>query len=487
MRCVVRWGLAGCALALSGCDLAPTYHTPSVAVPAAFKEATPVAARPSAATAPWQPAQPADNLPRGPWWEAYGDAELSRLESQVDLDNQSLASTVAAYDQARAFAQEAEAGLLPTLGFGGNISTNKQSARRPLRSNGQPDYFGANTIEGQANYDVDIWGKARDAVASGKAAAQAGAAETEALRLGLHAELADDYVVLRGLDEQRRLLLNTVDAYGRALDLVQNRFRGDIASGVDVSQAQSQLASAKTQVSDVTARRQLLEHAIATLVGQPPAAFSIAESAAPIRQPSVPAGLPSTLLQRRPDIAAAERQVASANQLVGVARAGFYPSFSLGLTAGLQSNGINLFSLPLDFWSLGPAVSLPIFQGGLLRAQLASAKAALDGAAARYRATVLGAFQDVEDNLALLHWLQQATRDEDAAVSAAQRTVRLALTLYRDGAENYLQVVTAQTAALSAAQADLDLRTRRLQASVGLIRATGGGWTTADLPTPKTL
>jgi NodT family efflux transporter outer membrane factor (OMF) lipoprotein len=479
--------LTGCAALLGGCDLAPAYKPPAVTVPAAFKEE--VVDRPAGAQrkGPWQTAEPADALPRGAWWEAYRDAELDQLEAQVDVSNQTLAAAVSVYDQARAFAQEAEAGLYPNVGIGGTITANKQSALRPLRSKGQPSYYGANTIDGQASYELDVWGRVRDFVAAGKASAQASAADLEELRLSLHAELADDYVTLRGLDEQIRLLQNTVEGYARALALVQNRFRGDIASGVDVAQAETQLDTAKTQISDVTSRRQLLEHAIATLIGEAAPMFSLVQRAEPIRQPAVPAGLPSTLLQRRPDVAAAERQAASANQLVGVARAAFYPSFSLGLTGGLQSTGINLFSLPLDFWSLGPSVSLPVFEGGLRRAELAGARAAFEAAASRYRATVLNAFQDVEDNLALLHWLQQATRDEDAAVAAAQRSVSMALTLYRDGAENYLQVITAQTAALQAEQTALDLRTRRLQASIGLIRATGGGWTTADLPSSKSL
>ena len=315
-------------------------------VPNAFKEE--VVAKPGRQpkTGPWQPAQPADAAPRGPWWEAYRDPELNRLEAQVDVANQTLAATVAVYDQARAFAQEAEAGLYPTVGVGGTITTNKQSTRRPLRSANQPNYYGANTIGAQANYEVDVWGRVRDFVAAGKASAQASAADLELLRLSLHAELANDYVTLRGLDEQIRLLNDTVTAYRRALTLVQNRFRGDIASGVDVAQAETQLASAKAQISDVMSRRQLLEHAIATLIGQPAPTFSLAELAVPIPQPNVPAGLPSTLLQRRPDVAAAERQAASANQMVGVARAAFYPSFSLSASGGLQSTGVNLFSLP---------------------------------------------------------------------------------------------------------------------------------------------
>ena len=486
MRPATRLLTAGCVVLLAGCDLAPPYSPPTVDMPAAFKEAAVTPAEYKSA-APWQPAQPADAAPRGPWWEAFGDPELSRLEAQVDTGNQTLAATLAVYDQARAYAQEAEAGLFPFVGLGATVSNNKQSSQRPLRSATQPNYYGADTIDAQASYEVDIWGRVRNLVAAGKAQAQASDADLEAVRLSLHIELADDYAALRGLDEQIRLLTDTVSSYARALTLVQNRFKGDIASGVDVAQAETQLSTAKAQISDVTGRRQLLEHAIATLIGQPAPAFSLAQSAVPIPQPDVPAGVPSTLLQRRPDIAAAERQVASANQLVGVAKAAFYPSFSLGAIGGLQGGNMNLLSLPLSFWSVGPSVSLPLFEGGLRRAELAGAMAAFKGAGANYRATVLKAFQDVEDNLAELHWLQQAIRDEDAAVKAARRSVELALTLYRDGAENYLQVVTAQIAELSAEQTALSLRTRRLEASLGLVQATGGGWTTANLPSEKTL
>ncbi len=469
--------LAGFALGLTGCDFAPPYHPPVVATPVAFKEA-----------GPWQPAQPADAAPRGPWWETFQDSQLDQLEPQVDVSNQTLAAAAAAYDQARAFAQEAEAGLFPTVGVAGQITTNRQSNTRPLRSRGQPDYFGNNILDAEANFELDVWGRVRDFVAAGKAEAQASDADLEAVRLSLHAELANDYVTLRGLDEEIALLNNTVDAYAKALTLVQNRFKGDIASGVDVAQAQTQLESAKSQVSDVIARRQLLEHAIASLIGQPAPAFALAESATPIAQPNVPAGVPSTLLQRRPDIAAAERQVAAANQMIGVAVAAFYPALSLGALGGFQSTSLNnLLSFPMSFWTVGPGVAWPLFEGGLRHAELAAAKAAFEQAGAQYRNTVLNAFQDVEDNLALLHWLAQATKNEDAAVTAARRSVNLALTLYRDGAENYLQVVTAQTAELEAERTALDLRTRRLEASIGLIRALGGGWSTADLPSENNL
>ncbi len=468
-----------CALALAGCDLAPPYTPPAVTIPDIYKEARD--------TGPWQPAKPADAAPRGPWWQYYGDPALDALEAKIDGQNQTLAAAAAAYDQARAFAREAEAGLYPEIGLGGTIERNRQSAQRPLRSRGQPGYFGSNTIDAQADFELDLWGRIHDAVAAGKAEAQASAADLESVRLSLHAELANDYLSLRGLDEEAKLLDDTVVAYGKALDLVQSRFKGAVASGVDVAQAETQLDSAKAEISDVAARRALLEHAIAGLTGEPAPAFSLPPSATPVALPAIPAGLPSTLLERRPDIAAAERDVAAANEEIGVAKAAFYPSLSLNLLGGFQSTGLNLLSLPESFWTIGPSATLPLFEGGLRRAELAGAKAAYVAAGARYRTTVLDAFQDVEDNLALLHWLGQSARDEDHATAAAKRSVELALTLYRDGAENYLQVVTAQTAALDAERASLDLRTRRLEASVGLIRALGGGWSTAELPKPEGL
>ncbi len=324
-----RLFLAGCAIALAGCDLAPAYTPPAVTVPTAFKEE--VAAKPGRQpkTGPWQPAQPSDASPRGPWWEAYRDPELDRLEAQVDVANQTLAATVAVYDQARAFAQEAEAGLYPTVGIGGTITTNKQSSRRPLRSPNQPSYYGANTIGGQANYELDVWGRVRDFVAAGKAAAQASDADLEELRLSLHAELANDYVTLRGLDEQIRLLQDTVNAYG-------GRWRwcgtGSAATLPRGSTSPKRKPSSKCEDADL--RRDVATATAGTCdrhADWPAGAgcSRLAESAVPISQPDVPPGLPSTLLQRRPDVAAAERQVASANQLVGVAEAAFYPSFSL--------------------------------------------------------------------------------------------------------------------------------------------------------------
>jgi NodT family efflux transporter outer membrane factor (OMF) lipoprotein len=463
--------LSGCAAGLAACDFAPKYHPPAMVIPASYKEA-----------GPWKQAQPADGLPRGQWWEAYGDRTLDDLEPQVDAANPDLQAAAAAYAEARAFAAEAESYALPTLSAAGSLSTNKQSADRPLRSKGQPTYFGANTIGLQAGYEVDLWGAVRDAVASGKAGAQASAATLESVRLILHAELASDYVLLRGFDAQAKLLADTVVAYSRALELTKYRVEGYIASGLDVSRAETQLDSAKAQVSDVAARRAGMEHAIARLVGQPASTFSLPPDLRPIALPEVPLGVPSLLLLRRPDVAASERRAAAANEQIGVAEAAFYPTFTIGLGGGIQDTGLNLLSLPNSFWSVGPAVSLPIFNGGLLKAQLASAKAEFDAAAADYKGTVLDAIQEVEDNLADLRWLAQEATDEDAAVASAQKTEELSMDLYRDGAVSYLEVVTAQTAALDAERDALDLLTQRLTASVGLIRALGGGWSSDSLP-----
>jgi NodT family efflux transporter outer membrane factor (OMF) lipoprotein len=468
--------LASGTLGLAGCNLAPPYRAPVVAIPTSYKEA-----------GPWQQARPADSQPRGTWWNEFGDRTLDGLEAQVDEANPDLVAAEAAYTQARALAAEAEAGLFPYLEVGGSLSGNRQSANRPLRSGSQPTYYGANTIYTQASYEVDLWGAVRNAVASGKAQAQAGAATLESVRLILHAELASDYVLLRGLDAEIKLLDDTVVAYNRALELTRNRAAGAIASGLDVSRAETQLDTARAQKSDVIARRAVLEHAIARLVGLPASTFSLPPDVTAIPVPSVPSGVPSSLLLRRPDIAAAERRAASANALIGVAEAAFYPRFTIAAGGGFQDTGLNLLSLPNSFWSIGPAISLPIFEGGLLRAQEAVVKAQFDAAAADYKATVLDAFQEVEDNLARLHWLSQEAKEEDAAVVAAQRTLGLSMNLYRDGAVSYLEVVTAQTAALDAQRAALNLRTQRLAATVGLIRALGGGWSTADLPNSRQL
>ena len=459
---------------LSACDLAPAYRAPLVTVPTDYKE-----------TGPWQPAKPMDGLPRGAWWQQYEDATLDGLEDRIGPANPDLAAAVARYDQARAFAAEAAAGLYPQAELDGFLSTDKQSQDRPLRGAAQPNYYGANQLDVAASYEIDIWGKLRNEAAAGVASAQASAADLATVHLSLQGELATDYFLLRGLDADAGLLGETTNDYQEALDLTRRRFEGKIASGLDVSRAQTQLDTVRATLADIYAQRTLMEHAIAVLVGEPASDFSIPAQVISFRLPDVPAGVPSELLQRRPDIAEAERVVSAANSEIGVARAAFYPSFSLNLLGGTQSTQLNLFSWPNTFWTLGPSVTLPLLTGGALDAQEAAAYAKFREAGANYRATVLNAYREVEDNLALRQWLGREFADDEAGAKAAQRSLDIALNLYRDGAESYLEVVTAQTALLQAQQAALDIRTRLSVANVALIRALGGGWDTTDLPSDR--
>ncbi len=460
--------------ALTGCDLAPKYSIPLVSVPVNYKEAS-----------RWQTAKPADSLPRSAWWRMYGDATLNSLEDRVDSGSPELEVALSIYSRARAISQEAEAGLFPTLAVEGHVNEDRQSNRRPRRGRGQPNQYLDNAISAQATYEIDVWERVANTIKAGKAAAQASAGDLETVRLSLHAELASDYLAMRGLDIEAGLLRSTVGAYGRARQLVQNRLAGKIASELDVTRAQTQLSFAQAQEADVASRRALLEHAIAVLVGLPPAELTIPPAPGTMRVPVVKTGLPSTLLQRRPDIASAERIVASANATIGVARAAFYPTISLDILYGLQSSGFNIFSLPNDFWAVGPGLVLPLFEGGLRRAQEAAAVAALQLAVASYKQAVLTAFQQVEDNLALLRYLGEEEKFEDTAVAAAKQTVTMSMSLYTDGAISYLEVVTAQEAELQAEQTAIGLHTRRMEASIGLIRALGGGWELKDLQDMK--
>jgi NodT family efflux transporter outer membrane factor (OMF) lipoprotein len=463
------------AVILSGCDLAPHYKVPIVAVPASYRD-----------TEIWRTANPATVTMRSDWWKDFNDPVLDKLESQLNAQNFTLAAAVATYDQERANAAEAMAGLFPGIVVHGGVAKTQFPKDGVLKAHGLPTGFLIrNTLDGGLTYEFDFWDQIHNEVAAGTAAAQASAADLAFIRLSLQAELANDYLMLRGIDALQDLMTRTVAAYRQALGVAQNRFEGKIAPAMDVTRAEAQLESARAQLDDLGARRALAEHAIAVLVGVPAPAFSIPPSLAPIVLPPLPPSVPSVLLQRRPDIVAAERRVAAANAMIGVARAAYFPNVSLHAIGGYQSPVLGtLMSAPQTFWSLGPTFTLPVFEGGLLRAQEAATIAAFNGATASYRNAVLTAFQDVEDALAQLHYYSVEEADDRRAVAAAQRTLDMSLALYKDGAASFLEVVVAQESLLGAEQLLLQLQTQYLQSGVRLIRALGGGWSDQDLPKP---
>jgi len=469
----IEWLAVACSCVLvTGCNLAPDYQVPQTPVPAAYKE-----------IGNWTTATPRDALPRGNWWTLYGDKNLDGLEAQLETNNPSLAEAVARYQAARGYLEEAQSGLFPTLTAGGHADTDKQSDNRPLRSASQPTYYGDDLAGIGLDWDLDLWGRLRNEVAAGKYEAQGAFAVTQAVRLSLQAQLANDFFALRGLDAQAKLLDDSIRIYDRALALTQDRHDKGIASGLDVGRAETQSDNAKAQLADIRARRALLEHAIASLVGKPASDFSIAPVMVDYTIPNIPTAVPSLVLQRRPDVAAAERQVAATNAGIGIARAAFYPDISLSALAGFQNTGNDgLFTAPNAFWALGPSAALTLFDAGRNEGRLAVAKAANNAAAAAYRRTVLHAFQDVEDGLSQLNHLAEAADAQAASVKAATHTQDLALALYRNGALGFLDVVVAQTTALQAQQVAISLQTRRLEASVNLIRALGGGWNLKDVP-----
>jgi len=455
-------------LALGGCSLAPPLKVPDVPVAASYKE-----------EAPWTKAEPADALPRDAWWTLYGDNDLDDLQKKLIANSPDLAAALARYQQAKAVSDQLRSGLFPTLFGTANAQRDRQSEMKPLRVLGptSPNEYGSYTVGAELDYELDLWGRIRNEVTSGNATAQAVEADLESARLSLQAELADNYIVLRGLDRQVVLLQDTVKAYERALELTQSRHAGGIASGLDVARAQTQIETARSQLAQTLAQRALTEHAIAALIGESASSFAIEPRLADLQLAQVPPGVPATLLQRRPDIAAAQRRIEAANADIGVARAAFFPAITLSATAGYQSSDAgNWIKAPNSYWSIGPSLLLSLFDAGKRKAEVAQAQAALDEAGAKYRGVVLTAFQQVEDNLALLHHYRTAAEADKAAVDAAQRSLDFSLSRYREGAVSYLDVVTSQTTMLQIQQEALDLDTRQLRASVQLIRAMGGGW-----------
>jgi NodT family efflux transporter outer membrane factor (OMF) lipoprotein len=467
-------GLRRCGAALSvllgACSLAPPLKTPDVPTADTFKE-----------IGPWTQAQPADRLPRDRWWTLYANAELDELQDRLIAGNPTLAAALASYAQARALSDQARSGLFPTISVGAGAQRDRESLHYPLRGSITPTYYSDNTIGASVGYELDLWGQIRNEVAAGNANAAASAADLENARLSLTAQLVQDYIELRSLDRDSAILDQTVKAYTRAVSLTKQRHDAGIAPGLDVSQAQTQLDAARSQAAQTLAQRALMEHAIAALLGVSASTFSIEPKIVDIRIPPIPTGIPSTLLQRRPDIAAAQRRMIAANANIGVARAAYYPTLTLGAQGGYQGSSYsNWLGAPSAFWALGPNALLTVFDGGLRRAQVAQARAEFDASAAYYRGTVVAAFQQVEDSLASLNHYHDAGVAESAAVESAQRTLDLSMALYVKGATDYLTVVTSQTAALQTQLQALNLDTLQLLSSVDLIRALGGGFTDAQ-------
>jgi len=469
-------GLAGlAALLLGGCMVGPDYTKPSVPMTPLYKEAD-----------GWKVAQPSDQLPRGQWWVILGDHELHALEEQVAAANQNLKIAEARLREARALVRFNRAALFPTISAGVGISSIRDSANRPfLTPNVNTGSSGDLLFSLDMSYEIDLWGRVRRTVAAARNEAQATAADLETARLSLQAELAMDYFELRAADAQKQLLDETVKAFEAALRLTTNRFQGGAAPKSDVAQAQTQLDTTLAQATDVTVQRAQLEHAIATLIGKPPAAFSLSPRPLDTPPPDIPVGLPSQLLERRPDIAAAERRVAEANEQIGIAKAAYYPTLMLNASVGFEGSSFgNVLNASSLLWAVGASITQTIFDGGRRRATSDAARAAYDATVAGYRQTTLTAFQQVEDNLAALRILELEAHEQRRAVESAQQSLQLFTNRYRGGVDNYLQVITAQTVTLANQRNEIDILRRRMDASVLLVKALGGGWDVAELPKP---
>ncbi|QXQ07620.1 efflux transporter outer membrane subunit [Sphingosinicellaceae bacterium] len=464
-RLLTTSALTAALLATAACSLAPPYVAPTTVAPPAFKE-----------VAGWTQATPADAVPRGSWWTIFGDPVLDDLEARSERASPTLAAALARYDAARGLADVTAADLVPTVTANASAGRTRASGGRPL-GGGTAATYNEFSIGATLDYELDLWGRVRNSVRADRADAAASKADLAAVRLSLQASVADAYFRLRGLDAEAALLDQTVKAYERALDLTTTRHDGGIASGLDVSRSENILSAARAQISATANQRAVTEHEIAALVGEVASSFAITPLVRPLEPPAVAAGVPSQLVERRPDVAEAERRIAAANFRIGVARAAYFPNISLGLGGGVEATSGSLFSSPAIFWGLGPAQALlTLFDGGRRRAQVRISRAQYDEAAASYRSTVLTAFREAEDQLAATRHLAAQAIDQQAAAAAAERTRELALTRYRDGASDYLDVVTAQTASLDAERAALAVQTNRMQTAVALVRALGGSY-----------
>ena len=465
--------LAIAVLQLSGCAVGPKYHTPVAQTPPAYKE-----------VGDWKPAQPNDQNLGGNWWTIFQDPQLDALEVQVNVSNQNLKAAEAQYQQARAVLRYSRANYYPTVTAGLSASRTKTSAHRPPPNsifNGITDNDFVLLVD--FSYQVDVWGQVRRTVEFNREQAQASAADLATVNLSMHADLAIDYFQARSLDAEEQLLNSTVTEYEQALELIQSRYAGGIASEVEVEQATTQLETTRAQAVDVGVARSQFEHAIAILMGKPPADFSLPPLPLTTPPPPIPVSVPSELLERRPDIAAAERRVASANAQIGVAKAAYYPLVNLGASGGFESSVITtLLQGPSGLWSVGLSATQTLFDAGRRRAASDEAIAAYDQTVANYRETVLTGFQQVEDSVAALRILEHEAQIQERAVVAAQKYLDLAITRYKGGVTSYLEVTVAQTAALSDEVTAVNILGRRMVDAVTLVQALGGGWDRSALP-----
>ena len=462
---------------LEGCTVGPKYAKPSVplAPTDTYKELD-----------GWKTAQPSDQELRGKWWEIFGDPQLNALEEQVTVSNQNLKVAEARFQEARATVRFSRASLYPTISIAPGISALRRSGHEPYfpSTHNSADFV----LPIDLSYEVDVWGRVRRTVAAAREEAQATAGDLESVSLSLHAELALDYFELRSADSQKQLLDDTVKAYTDALQLTVNRFEGGAAPKSDVAQAQTQLDTTRVQQTDITVQRAQFEHAIAVLIGKPPAAFNLEAKRSTFQPPDISVGLPSQLLERRPDIASAERRVEEANEQIGIARVAFFPSIFLNGSVGFEGDSASdWFGWPSRFWAIGPTAVQTLFDAGRRRATSQGAAANYDATVAGYRQTSLTAFQEVEDNLAALRILSQEAQQQKDATAAAEESLQIFTNRYIGGADPYLQVITAQTAALQNERNDVDILRRRMDASVLLIKALGGGWDVSQLPTMSSL
>ena len=465
-----RSALAFLVLALAGCAAGPDYRRPEVQISPAYKEA-----------GEWKTAQPRDDLDRGKWWGVFGDPQLDALLNQVEISNQNVLVAEARFRGAHALVAASRAAYFPTLDADVSI-TRSRSPTGVVGGTTAGRIITNRSASLSAAWEADLWGRLRRAVESGEASEQASAADLAAARLSAQAELASSYFQLRILDAQKQLLEDTVAAFQKSLDLTKNRYDAGVAAKVDLVQAETQLKSTRAQAIDTGVQRSQLEHAIAVLIGKAPAEFSIAPAPLAVAMPRVPAGLPSELLERRPDVAAAERRVAAANAQIGVAKAAYFPSLTLSASYGSRSSDASSwFTMPSRFWSIGPALAQSIFDAGLRRAQTAQAIAAYDATVAEYRQAVLAGFQEVEDNLAALRILGEEAEVQEDAVRAARESVLLTTNQYKAGIVSYVNVVTVQTTQLNNERTAVGILGRRLVAAVTLVKALGGGWSTAEI------